>query len=139
MAEQLFREKSLKYISSPDELNDYLKVAKPSVWVILLSIVILLVGLLIWGSFTYIGSSIDGIAEVEDGMLIMTFYSQEYAANVNDEMNVRVGDTECPITSVGKDEYGQVFVIADTRLENGIYEASVTYKETQVLGLLFGN
>ncbi len=139
MADQLYREKSLKYISSPEQLNDYLKVAKPGVWGVLIAIILLLVGLLIWGSFTYIGSSIDGIATVEDGVLVMDFYSQEYASRVNEDMAVTIGDVDWPISSVGKDEAGYVFVIADTNLENGTYEAKVTYKKTQVLGLLFGN
>ncbi len=139
MAKQLYREKSLKYIQSPDQLNDYLQVAKPSVWIILASVVILLVGLLIWGSFTYIGSSIRGTAQVEDGALVMEFESQDYASNVKEGMNVRIGDTDNPITSVGKDAKGHIFAIADTDLEDGTYDAAVTYKETQVLGLLFGN
>ncbi len=35
MAKQIYREKSLNYISSPEQLNDYLKVTKPAVWAIL--------------------------------------------------------------------------------------------------------
>lgn len=40
--QQLFREKSLKYISSPEQINDYLKVTKPAVWGVLVAIIILL-------------------------------------------------------------------------------------------------
>lgn len=139
MAGQLFREKSLKYISSPDQLNDYLKVAKPGIWAILAAVVVLLSGLFVWGAFTYIGSSIDGTARVEDGALIMEFDSQEYASNVKEGMSVRIGESENTITSIGVDEAGHIFAIADTDLENGTYDAEVTYKQTQVLGLLFDN
>ena len=38
MAKGLFREKSLNYISSPEQLNDYLKVTKPAVWIVLIAI-----------------------------------------------------------------------------------------------------
>ena len=46
----LYRKKSLERISSPEELNDYIRVTSPPVWIVLLAIVILLVGLLTWAS-----------------------------------------------------------------------------------------
>ncbi len=138
MADQLYRDKSLKYISSPEQLNDYLKVTKRSVWAILAAVIILLVGLMIWGSTAYISSSISGIADVQDGTLIMDFDSQEYASNVREGMTIRIGDYESRIYSVGKDEAGYIFALAETDLEDGYYDATVTYKETQVLRLLFG-
>lgn len=49
MDKKLFREKNVKRVSSPEELNDYMRVTSPSVWVILISVVILLVGFTVWG------------------------------------------------------------------------------------------
>ena len=46
---EIFRKKSLERISSPEELNDYIKVTSPPVWIILLAIVVILVGVLSWG------------------------------------------------------------------------------------------
>ena len=138
MANKLYREQSLKYISSPEQLNDYLKVTKPAIWAVLVAVVVLLAGLLVWGSFAYIGSSIDGTAYVENGTLVMNFNSQEFASNVKEDMKIKVGDNEYNITSIGKDEYG-IFAVADTNLGDGVYDASITYRQTQVLGLLFDN
>ena len=45
---KLFREKSVKKISSPEELNDYIRVTTPSVWIVLLALVLLLAGMLVW-------------------------------------------------------------------------------------------
>lgn len=45
---QLFRKRSLEQVNSPEELNDYIRVATPSVWLVLLATVILLVGMLAW-------------------------------------------------------------------------------------------
>ncbi len=44
----IFRQKSLKRVSSPEELNDYIRVTSPSVWVVLAALVLLLVGMLAW-------------------------------------------------------------------------------------------
>ena len=44
----IFREKSMERISSPDQMDDYIRVTTPSVWIALLALVILLVGILAW-------------------------------------------------------------------------------------------
>lgn len=52
MAEQqgsgLFRQKSMDRISGPESLNDYIRVTTPSVWLVMIAIVLLLVGVLAW-------------------------------------------------------------------------------------------
>ncbi len=47
----LFRKKSLDRVSSPEELNDYIRVTTPSVWLILIATIILLAGVLAWSVF----------------------------------------------------------------------------------------
>ena len=47
---ELFRQKSMERISSPEELNDYIRVTSLPVWIILAGIVLLLVGMLVWGA-----------------------------------------------------------------------------------------
>ena len=136
---QLYREKNITRISSPEQLNDYLKVTKPAVWAVLAAIVLMLVGTLIWGSFAYIGSSVEGIAEVKNGTMTVYFKGDSFAGNVQEGMNVKVGETSSTIIGVGRDQNGRVFAQAETILDDGSYLASVTYKQTQVLSLLFNN
>ena len=120
-------------------MNDYLKVTKPAVWAVLAAIVLMLVGTLIWGSFAYIGSSVEGIAEVKNGTMTVYFKDDSFAGNVQEGMNVKVGETSSTIIGVGLDQNGKVFAQAETILDDGVYLASVTYKQTQVLSLLFNN
>lgn len=47
----IFREKSIKRVSSPEQLNDYIRVTSPSVWIILLAIILLLAGIVVWTLF----------------------------------------------------------------------------------------
>ena len=54
----VFRKKSLDQINSPEQLDDYIRVTTPSVWIVLLALVVLLVGVLAW--------SILGTIEVHD-------------------------------------------------------------------------
>lgn len=47
----IFRQKSIDRISSPEQLHDYIKVSSPSAWVVLTAIIVLLIGVLVWGMF----------------------------------------------------------------------------------------
>ena len=47
----IFREKSIERVTSPEKLNDYIKVTRPSVWLILLATLILIVGTSVWAVF----------------------------------------------------------------------------------------
>ena len=47
----VFREKSMDRVSSPEALNDYIRVTTPSVWIILIALVVLLLGMLAWSVF----------------------------------------------------------------------------------------
>ena len=48
---KLFREKNLERLESPEKLNDYLRVTSPGVWLILITVIVLLAGVCIWGVF----------------------------------------------------------------------------------------
>lgn len=45
---ELFRKKSIDRVSSPEQLNDYIRVTAPPVWAVLLALLILLAGMLVW-------------------------------------------------------------------------------------------
>lgn len=51
MNNSIFRQKSIDKVSSPEKLDDYIRVTTPSVWIVLIAIVILLVGGIVWGVF----------------------------------------------------------------------------------------
>ena len=47
----IFRQKSIDRISSPEQLHDYIKVSSPGSWIVLTAIIVLLIGVLVWGLF----------------------------------------------------------------------------------------
>ena len=51
MDNSIFRQKSIDKVSSPEKLDDYIRVTTPSVWITLIAILLLLVGALVWGIF----------------------------------------------------------------------------------------
>ena len=137
MDQNLFREKSIDRISSPEQLNDYLRVTSPAVWVILLAVVLLLAGLLIWSSAAVIESYAEGSAEVKDGLMTIRFMDQNFAKNIEEGMTVIAGEHTSAIATVGQDSSGLIIATAQTGLSDGFYNVRVSYKYTQVLSLLF--
>lgn len=49
MDDKIFRKKAIDKVSSPEELNDYVRVTNPGIWTVLLALAVLLAGLLVWG------------------------------------------------------------------------------------------
>ena len=137
MEEKLFREKSMARISSPEALNDYLRVTNPAVWLILLAVIVLLAGMLIWSSVTSISSLVPGSAQVENGSMRITFDDEQLAQKVESGMTVVAGESESRISSIGTDADGRIFASASTLLPDGNYEVEVVFRRTKVLSLLF--
>ena len=63
MNNSIFRQKSIDKVSSPEKLDDYIRVTTPAVWVTLIAIVLLLLGALVWGIFGEIVIHENGIAK----------------------------------------------------------------------------
>ena len=59
---KLFRQKSLDRISSPEQLNAYIRVSTPSVWLLLTAIVILLIGVCVWGVWGHMDTTLPVVA-----------------------------------------------------------------------------
>ncbi len=61
---KIFRQKSLERVSSPEQLNDYIRVTRPSIWLVLAALMILLLGILAWSVFgTVEATAPDGTTE----------------------------------------------------------------------------
>ncbi|MDD3340489.1 MAG: hypothetical protein PHS82_16745 [Lachnospiraceae bacterium] len=51
MNKTIFREKTIDRVTSPEELNDYIQVTSPRIWIIIAIVLMLLAGTLCWGIF----------------------------------------------------------------------------------------
>ncbi|MCM1328964.1 MAG: hypothetical protein NC253_05925 [Ruminococcus sp.] len=73
MEKQLFRKASIDRVSSPEQLNDYVRVSNPSVWTILAAIIILLTGVYIWGIFGRLDTVVKAAAVTVESVPPMSF------------------------------------------------------------------
>ncbi len=89
MKTNIFREKSLERIESPEHLNAYIKVANPGVWLILVTIIVFLSGILVWGVFGDLSIYTPAIVAPNDGSIASLH--TEYIVYVHEEDSGPVG------------------------------------------------
>lgn len=137
MEQPVVKKQNKERVSSPEQLSDYLHVTTPAIWVVMIAVLLLLASLLVWSSVTALESFAEGEAKVRDGVLTIRFEDEEKASFVEPGMNAKVGNFVIPVLSVGNDEEGNPIAIAKTDLPDGSYSASVGYRSTQIINMLF--
>ena len=108
----VFREKSLERISSPEDLDSYLRVSNPPMWIGLLSAVLLLVGALVWGIFGRMESTVKAVTVCRDGEAVCYVSDANYD-RVQPDNEVRVGQITAHITSAEKEAVRAETVLND--------------------------
>ena len=78
----IFTEKAQGKLRSPDDLNEYVRVTNPSVWVVLAACIVLLAGLLAWGLFGTVTTSVRATGAYVDGQTVC-FLPADKASKVN--------------------------------------------------------
>lgn len=134
MNEPLFRSKSMERIKSPEQLDDYIRVTNPGVWMLLASIIILLTGVCVWGVTGHLDTTLSTVGIVKNST--MTVYVKEVdAASVEDGMIVRIDDNEWKITeisdepmTVGTDFSEYALHVGGLKNGEWVYAASVSGK-----------
>ena len=102
MSNPILTKSSGEKVTSPEGLNDYIKVSNIGVWMILSVIFILLISVFVWGIFGSLKESITAAGVARDGCV--TCYVQSAA-------DVQVGNT----VTIG-DKTGSVVSVSDTPL-----------------------
>ena len=156
MNKQIFRKKSIDRMSSPEQLNDYIKVTNPGVWMALAAIVILLVGVCVWGVFGTLETKLSVAAVSQDGQTVL-YVKEDNVASVRENMNVYIGGEVYKVTSVsaqpvtvteGISEYARhtgelsigewVYVVhIDGNMPDGVYKAQVVVDSVSPLYFVF--
>ncbi len=143
MNENLFRKSSIDRVNSPEELNDYIRVASPSVWLILSAIVAFLVGVVIWGIWGNIEVTVKAPVVVKDG--VVTCYVDD-VSSLEEALDVRIDGKIGSIKSIKRtpveitDDYDPYFLyissyssgsfaypvtVEISGLEDGVYSSEI--------------
>ena len=156
MNDKIFRKKSIDRMSSPEQLNDYIKVTNPGVWMVLAAIVILLVGVCVWGVFGKLETKLSVAAVSQDGQTVL-YVKEDNVASVKENMRVYIGDETYKVVSVSVQpvtvteeisEYARhtgelsigewVYIVPiDGNMPDGVYRAQVVVDSVSPLSFVF--
>lgn len=75
----IFNKQAREKLRSPDDLDKYIRVTRPSTWAVLLAFALLLAGVLAWGVFGTVSTSVTGTGVVIDGVALCYLPSDEAA------------------------------------------------------------
>ena len=93
MEKQLFRKKTMERISSPEQLQDYMRVTSPGIWMVLTAVILLLAGLIIASATGKVESTLSARGQVRQGVDgIVVQLPLERRDEIRESMAVRVGE-----------------------------------------------
>ncbi|MBR2788672.1 MAG: hypothetical protein IKD94_05865 [Erysipelotrichaceae bacterium] len=136
MSEKIFREKSLDRISSPEQLDDYLKVSTPSLWVVLAAVVAMLVGILVWANVDYLETTINAAGTVKDGVVEIVLTGND-AETIKEGMTIRMSNLETNVEFVQYDDLGRAIAIAYADIPEGNYKVVIVTERIHPISFLF--
>lgn len=131
----LFRKETIERISSPEQLNGYLRVTKPEVWIILAAVILLLLGLFAWSTVGVLETTADAKAVIENEQAEVVA-TGSVNGTIAAGMPLRIASQEYVIASVGTDDYGRTVAYAQTDLPDGIYDAKIVTEQTKPISFL---
>ena len=133
---KVFRQKSLDRISSPEQLNDYLKVTDPGIWAIMAAVILLFGGLIAWSMAGRIESFEDGVALVENGQA-QILVTEPTRSEIKSGMALRLGGREYTVTNVENDDSGRIIAYAPVSEANGKYDVQIVTESVHPISFLF--
>ena len=101
MARSIFRKASLDRISSPEQLNDYIRVTNPGVWMILSAVIMLLLGICVWSVFGRLDTTIT-VAAVTENNQTVCYVKESDVQSLAEGMPVRIGDAQYLISNISR-------------------------------------
>lgn len=158
MAEEkqsIFRKKSVESIQSPEVLDDYVRVTSPGIWIFLGAVICLLIGVILWGVFGSIDSTVKValISEKEQTVCAIpmekadaviaagevTADGETYALGAQAiGMEEVTAGMDLPVRVAGGFEAGTVvvYVPVKTTLPEGVVAGTVTTEKIKPITLL---
>ena len=139
----LFREKALERIKSPEQLDQYLKVTRPRVWVSLFAVLLFFIGLTLWAVTGHIDTTIGTDVTVKDKKAVITtkenenYLRKSEVSKLGEGTKVIILGREVTVTSCEEKEDGTKVMYADTEfLPDGKYPGEIVIESVNAIHFL---
>ena len=147
MSNSIFRKSTIDRMNSPEQLNEYIRVARPGVWLLLGAIVLLLLGVIVWGVFGTVTSTVRAGVLSENGSVVCYVGMEDgskiqpgMTATIREQEGTVIGVLPEPILASGESFHPYILEAAGLQqgeycyaveldfpgLSNGVYLAEIT-------------
>ena len=126
MDHSVFRQKSMERITSPEQMNDYIRVSNPSVWMLLAAVIVLLIGVCVWGAFGHLGEVILSVGEAEYAVV-------SDAAGAPTRLDERTDPYLLHLTGLSAGDWVHALSAEAPDLKDGVYTVSVIIERVRPL------
>ena len=156
MENGLFRQKSLDKVSSPEQMNDYIRVTSPGVWLVLAAVVALLAGLIVWSVLGHLETTVTAAAVAGPDGAAVCYIAEDDLNTVRAGQTVHIGGEDYALADVAAkpvvvDESFDAYALhvggltagqwvypaeLDAALDEGVYEAQVVVDSVSPISFL---
>jgi len=155
MENNIFRQKSINKINSPESLNDYVKVTNPSVWAVLLGVLVLIIGAFVFGTSGVINTDVSAAVDV-DGGKATAYVDEAEVGKISPDMKIRINGVDYSFESIGDrpvkaselDEFllhksgmeasQWLYPISvDGTIKDGVYTGTITVEQVSPISYVF--
>ena len=141
MQSQLFRKKNVERISSPEQLQDYMRVTNPGIWMVLAAVIVLLAGLLVASTLVKVETTVDARGAIvgPDNEIVMAM-TPEQGKDIRDGMPVRLAGQSGRVDYVYEND-GELLITASLdssaeALPEGTYDVQIVTETLSPISFL---
>lgn len=129
MDKDIFRQKSISRMQSPDNLKEYIKVISPGLWIVFIAVLLLIIGAFVWATAGKIEDRAAFTAVVQNGEVTCG-----YLDSVQTGMNAVVDGHSGKVSNVTS---SGVSILLEEKLSDGVYAGYVVLGEISPISFVF--
>ena len=132
---QIFRQESIDRISSPERLQDYIRVTNPGIWIVLLAVIAMLVGILAVSCLQKLETKLPVEVSAVGGNITVTMPRDE-GSEIKEGMPLRVADQETTLDFVYQSDSRHISASAKLSIPDGKYDGDIVVESVAPITFL---
>ena len=104
MKPSFFKKEAMEQLTSPEKLDEYIRVSTPSIWLLLGAMFVFLAGVFVWGKFGHLDTLVTGTAVVRNGESTC-YIGAEDISSIKPGMKITINKEDGVISEISERPY----------------------------------